>query len=67
MLDIFLAWTKIRVLEEIRVLENKNGGGIKTVYFLHGRQFRVFQMQPHALWAMQCASHISVADAKLSQ
>ena len=27
----------------------------------------VFQMQSHAFWAVQCASHISETDAKLSQ
>ena len=52
---------------QIRVLANKNGGGIKTVYCLYDRQFRFFQMQLHALWAMQCSGHISGVDAKLSQ
>ena len=51
---------------KLRFLANKNGGGIETVYCLYGRQFGVFQMWPHALWAIQCASHISVPDAKLS-
>ena len=37
------------------VLADKNGGGIKTVYCLYGRQFGVFEMWPHALWAMQHA------------
>ena len=27
----------------------------------------IFWMWPHALWAMQCACHVSVADAKLFQ
>ena len=49
------------------VLANKNGGGIKTVYCLYSRQFGVFQMQPHVLWAMQCPGHILVTDVKLSQ
>ena len=34
---------------QIGVLANKNGGGIKTVYCLHSRQFGGFQMWPHAL------------------
>ena len=34
---------------QIRVLANKNGGGIKTVHHLHVRQFGVFQMSLHAL------------------
>ena len=51
---------------QIGVLANKNGGGIKAIYHLHSRQFGVFQMQLHALWAVQCAGHVSETDAKLS-
>ena len=52
---------------QIRVLANKNRGGIQTIYHLQSRQFGIFQMQLHAFWAMQHASHISETDAKLSQ
>ena len=52
---------------QIGVLANKNVGGIKTIYCLHSGQFGVLRMQPHALWAMQCVSHISETDAELSQ
>ena len=52
---------------KIGVLANKNGGGIETVYHLHGRQFGVFQMQLHAHWAVQWTGHVSEPDAKLSQ
>ena len=31
-----------------------------------GKLFGVYQMQLHALWAMQCDGHVSEADAKLS-
>ena len=48
-------------------LANKNGGGIKTAYCLHVRQFGVFQMGLHALWAVQHAGHVSEAVAKLPQ
>ena len=34
---------------KVRVLANKNGGGIKALYHLHGRQF---PMRLYALWAM---------------
>ena len=37
-------WTFFVPRPQIGVLANKNGGGIKTVYCLHGRQFQVFQM-----------------------
>ena len=52
---------------QIGVLTNKNGGGIKTIYHLHSRQFGVLGMGLHALWAVQCTSHVSEANAKLSQ
>ena len=51
---------------QIGVLANKDGGGIKTIYHLHSRQFGVFQVWPHALWVVQCTSHVSEIDAKLS-
>ena len=35
-------WTFFVPRPQIGVLANKNGGGIKTVYHLHGRQFGVF-------------------------
>ena len=52
---------------QIEVLANKSGGGIEAIYWLHCKQFGVFQMQPHALWVVQCAGRISEANAKLSQ
>ena len=52
---------------QIGILANKNGRSIQPIYHLHSGQFGFFQMQLHALWAVQCASHISEADAKLSQ
>ena len=51
---------------QVRVLPDKNGGDIKTIYCLHSGQLGVFQVQPLALWAMQCAGHISETDAELS-
>ena len=60
-------WTFFVPRPQIRVLANKNGGGIETIYCLHCRQFGFFQMWPHALLAVQCTGHISEADAKLSQ
>ena len=49
------------------VLANKTGGGIKAIYCLHSRQFGVFWMWLHALWDVQCTSHVSETDAKLHQ
>ena len=56
-------WTFFVPRPQIGVLTNKIGGGIKTIYCLHSRQFGVFQMWLHALWAVQCTSHISEAGA----
>ena len=60
-------WTFFMPRPQIGVLANKNGRGINVIYCLHSRQFRVFQMQLHALWAVQCAGHVSETDAKLSR
>ena len=60
-------WTFFVPGPQIGILANKNGGGIKTVYCLYDRQFGIFWMWPHALWAMQCTSHVSEAYAKLSR
>ena len=57
-------WTFFLPRPQIGVLANKNGGGIKAIYCLHSRQFEVLQIWPHALWAVQCTSYISEADAK---
>ena len=35
-------WTFFMPRPQIRVLANKNGGGIKAIYHLHSRQFGVF-------------------------
>ena len=52
---------------QVGVLANKNAAGVKAIYHLHSRQFGIFQVQPHILWAVQCASHVLETDAKLSQ
>ena len=60
-------WTFFMPGPQVGVLANKNGGSIKSVYHLHSRQFAVFQMQLHALRAVQHAGHVSVTDGELSQ
>ena len=59
-------WTFFVPGPQIGVWANKNGGGVEGVHCLYSRQVGIFWTQPYALWAMQCTSHISAADAKLS-
>ena len=52
---------------KVWVLANQNGWVIKTEYCFYCWQLGFLWVQLHAFWVVQHASHISAANAKLSQ
>ena len=52
---------------EVWILANQDGWVIKTVHYVYCWQPRLFWMELYAFWAVQCPSHLSEANAKLSR
>ena len=50
---------------EVWILANQDGWIIKIIHCIYHWQPRVLWMWLHAFWAVQCASHLSAANAKL--
>ena len=61
------SWSRILFLlrPEGRFLSNYNVWDIEAVHYFHHGKPRIFQMQMHAIWAVQCPSHISEINAEL--